>query len=683
VVCVLTILDGSTFVISDDIGDVAVGAEGVFADDTRMLSRCRLLLDGESPLLLTSRAVDYFSATHYLRNAPSPRIPADTLSVGRERFVGSSVTEHLTLSNESMSELSFNVDLELAADFADIISVKAHDFAFGDPESAPPLPVDRVCASIDGGTFALEDDEGYRTTIRFSQPPELTPGGARFAVTLPAHARWELTFDVSFGSGLATEPLSRDRTFGTELQHVRESLGVWKLRVPRLETPALDLQRTYERSIADLASLRLKGTEGLGELPAAGMPWFMTVFGRDTLITSLQTLVFGPELAIGALRSLAALQAVEDDPSIDAEPGKILHELRRGKAATSWFPIYYGSIDATPLFLVLLSEVWRWTGDPAIVRELEPAARAALTWIDEYGDRDGDGFVEYERRAPHGLANQSWKDSGDSQRFRDGRLASTPIAPAEVQGYAYDARLRAAELADRVWDDPDLAIRLRANAAALRERFDEAFWVEERETYALALDGDKQPVDSLCSNLGHLLWSGIVPANRVGNVAAALAGPELWTGWGVRTMGAAEAAYNPLSYHNGTVWPHDTALAAWGLDRAGYTDLAQLFSLSLIEAAASLDYSLPEVFAGYERVKTAFPVAYPTAARPQAWAAGAPVLCLTLLLGLRPDPAAGTLVTSTTRAPNWLEGTRLEGIRAVGRVWSAEVRNGTIVVDET
>ena len=346
---------------------------------------------------------------------------------------------------------------------------------------------------------------------------------------------------------------------------MRESLGAWKLRVPRLETPALELQHVYERSIADLASLRLKGIEGIGELPAAGMPWFMTVFGRDTLITSLQTLVFGPELAIGALRSLAALQAVEDDPAIDAEPGKILHELRRGKAATSWFPIYYGSVDSTPLFLVLLSEVWRWTGDAAIVKELEPAARAALAWIDDYGDRDGDGFVEYERRAPHGLANQSWKDSGDSQRFRDGRLAATPIAPAEVQGYAYDARIRAAELADRVWDDPDLAIRLRESAGALRDRFNEAFWVEDRGTYALALDGDKQRVDSLCSNLGHLLWSGIVPASRIDQVAAALAGPELWTGWGVRTMGSAEAAYNPLSYHNGTVWPHDTAIAAWGL----------------------------------------------------------------------------------------------------------------------
>ena len=678
----LTILDGSTFVVSDDIGDVGGGAEGVFADDTRMLSRCRLLLDGESPLLLTSRAVDYFSATHYLRNAPTPRIPADALSVGRERFVGSSVTEHLTLSNESMSELSFDVDLELAADFADIISVKAHDFAFGDPESAPPLPADRVCALIEGSTFALEDDEGYRTTIRFSRPPELTPAGARFAVTLPAHARWELTFDVTFGPGFATEPMSRDRTFGTELQHVRESLGVWKLRVPRLETPALDLQRTYERSIADLASLRLKGTEGLGELPAAGMPWFMTVFGRDTLITSLQTLVFGPELAIGALRSLAALQAAEDDPSIDAEPGKILHELRRGKAATSWFPIYYGSIDSTPLFLVLLSEVWRWTGDAAIVKELEPAARAALTWIDDYGDRDGDGFVEYERRAPHGLANQSWKDSGDSQRFRDGRLASTPIAPAEVQGYVYDARIRAAELADHVWDDPDLAIRLRESAATLRDRFDEAFWVKDRETYALALDGDKQRVDSLCSNLGHLLWSGIVPAHRIGNVAAALAGPELWTGWGVRTMGAAEAAYNPLSYHNGTVWPHDTALAAWGLERSGHAGLTQLFSLSLIEAAASLDYSLPEVFAGYERVKTAFPVAYPTAARPQAWAAGTPVLLLHLLLGLRPDPGTKALVSVAPQdLPAWLGTLTLSGVRAFDRSWDVRLENGHIDVD--
>ena len=364
-------------------------------------------------------------------------------------------------------------------------------------------------------------------------------------------------------------------------------------------------------------------------------------------------------------------------------PGKILHELRRGKAATTWFPLYYGSVDATPLFLILLSEVWRWTGDAEIVRELEPAARAANKWIDDYGDRDGDGFVEYERRAAHGLANQSWKDSGDSQRFRDGRIAETPIAPVEVQGYVYDARLRTAELAERVWDDPTLASRLREQADHLRARFDECFWIEERQIFALALDRNKNRVDALCSNLGHLLWSGIVLPHRLPQIAAELVGPDLWSGWGVRTMGAAEAAYNPLSYHNGTVWPHDTALAAWGLARSGYTDLAHLFARSLIEAAATLDYALPEVFAGYARSETAFPVAYPTAAKPQAWAAGAPVLCLTLLLGLRPDPLSGALVTSTPEAaPDWLEGSRLDGVRALGRTWTVEVRNGTIAVNE-
>jgi len=325
--------------------------------------------------------------------------------------------------------------------------------------------------------------------------------------------------------------------------------------------------------------------------------------------------------------------------------------------------------------------LWRWTGDAAIVREFESAARAAITWVDEYGDRDGDGFVEYERRAEHGLENQSWKDSGDSQRFRDGRFAETPIAPVEVQGYVYDARLRTAELAEHVWHDPEFAARLRDQAAALRVRFDEAFWLEERQVYALALDRNKDKVDSLCSNLGHLLWSGIVPARRLRQIASALSGPDLWSGWGVRTMGAREAAYNPLSYHNGTVWPHDTAIAAWGLARAGFTDLAHQFGRSLIEAAATLDYSLPEVFAGYSRSETAFPVSYPTAAKPQAWAAGAPVLCLTLLLGLQPDPIAGVLA-STTPGPDWLEGTRLDGVRALGRVWTIEVKNGQIAVDE-
>ena len=679
----LTILEGSTFCVCDDIGDVGGAAEGVFADDTRMLSKCRLLLDGARPLLLTSRAVDYFSATHYLRNAPTARIPADTVSVSRERFIGETVTEHIIVSNEGMRALAFELDLELAADFADILSVKAHDFAFGDPLTAPQLPAEVTGSPSGPLTLRITDTEGYSTAIRFSREPERSDVGVRFSLSLASHEKWELTFEIAFGSEPPERPLSRDLTFGTELQRVRAALAAWKLRVPQLRTPAFDLQRAYERSIADLASLRLRGIEGIGDLPAAGMPWFMTVFGRDTLVTSLQTLVFGPELAGGALRALAALQAHEDDPSIDAEPGKILHELRRGKAAQTWFPIYYGSIDATPLFLVLLSELWRWTADAAVVRDLEQPARDALAWIDDYGDRDGDGFVEYERRASRGLANQSWKDSGDSQRFHDGRLALPPIAPAEVQGYVYDARRRSAELAREVWNDLELADRLDASADRLRRRFDEMFWLDERGCYALALDRDKQPVDSLCSNIGHLLWSDIVQPERRAVVASDLVGEELWSGWGVRTMGAREAAYNPLSYHNGTVWPHDTALGAWGLARAGFTERAHLLARNLIEAAQFFDYSLPEVFAGFARTETAFPVAYPTAARPQAWAAGAPVLCLSLLLGLRPDAAAGRLTAESSEPTlQWLAGTRLDGVRALGKSWNVEVRTSGIEVDQ-
>jgi glycogen debranching enzyme len=411
------------------------------------------------------------------------------------------------------------------------------------------------------------------------------------------------------------------------------------------------------------------------------MPWFMTVFGRDTLITSLQTMLLGPELAIASLDELAALQAREDDASIDAEPGKILHELRRGRAAETWFGTYYGTVDATPLFLVLLSEAWRWTDDAELVQRLREPALAALGWIDAYGDRDADGFVEYERRTPRGLDNQSWKDSGDSQRFHNGAFARTPIAPAEVQGYVYDAKVRLAELARAVWDDSALAERLEAEAAALRFRFDEQYWVDERGGYyALALDAEKRPVDSLCSNLGHLLWSGIVPPHRVETIATRLLGDELWSGWGIRTMSTGDGAYNPLSYHNGTVWPHDTSLGAWGLSRAGHTEDVWRIAGALLEAARFFDWSLPEVFAGYRRGDTPFPIAYPTAARPQAWAAGTPVLLLRLLLGLEPDPVTRELRTTAAAAPEWLEGLELQGVRALGRSWDVAVVDGSVTV---
>jgi glycogen debranching enzyme len=409
------------------------------------------------------------------------------------------------------------------------------------------------------------------------------------------------------------------------------------------------------------------------------MPWFMTVFGRDTLITSLQTLLLGSELARGALDTLAELQAKEDDASIDAEPGKIVHEVRRAKAARRWFDRYYGTVDATPLYLVLLSEVWRWTDDPSIVRSLREPAVLALEWIDRYGDRDGDGFVEFQRRSNRGLAVQSWKDSGDSQRFMDGRLAEPPIAPCEVQGYVYDAKRRMAEIAREAWRDRALADRLDSEAAALRERFNDVFWVDARGGYyALALDGDKRPVDSMCSNMGHLLWSGIVPDERVDAVVDALMAEPLWSGWGVRTMSTGDAAYNPLSYHNGTVWPHDNSLIASGLARYGRNEEAQQIVQSMIAASMHFQHQLPEVFAGLPRAETPFPIAYPTAARPQAWAAGTPVLALQVLLGLRPDRRRQVLVSDAGELPSWAGSLRLSGVRAFDKSWDVRVRHGKV-----
>jgi glycogen debranching enzyme len=330
---------------------------------------------------------------------------------------------------------------------------------------------------------------------------------------------------------------------------------------------------------------------------------------------------------------------------------------------------------------VLLSEVWRWSGDAELARRFREPALAALAWIDVYGDRDGDGFVEYERRS-HGLENQSWKDSGDSQRFHDGRVAEPPIAPVEVQGYVYDAKRRLAEVAREAWGDRELAERLEREAAELRARFDEAFWVAERGGYyALALDGNKERVDALCSNIGHLLWSGIVPEERVDAVADALMRDELWSGWGIRTMSTKDAAYSPLGYHTGTVWPHDTALAAWGLARYGRWDEARRVAVALLEAAGHFGWSLPEAFAGFDRTETPFPIAYPTAARPQAWAAGTPLLLLRLLLGLEPVTAERRL--GTLRGAKPLDGVELslEGVRALGRSWDVSWSRGSTRVE--
>jgi glycogen debranching enzyme len=678
---VLTILEGSTFCICDDLGDVAGETGGLYADDTRRLSRLALTVNGRRPLLLSSGQVEYFSAAFYLRNPIAAGLDHDVLSIVRSRFVGDAMQDRISISNESMEPQRFEVGLELACDFADIFTVKDHDFTLGDPEHAQPLPAPLPASWVDGGSsvsFAEGDDS---TVVRFSEEPRHDGGSCSWEVELAPRERWELVVDVLLrvdGDGRVRP----EQHFGEELTHVRDSLAAWQLRVPQVRSSWNGLTETFQRSVSDLASLRMGAGGDLGKLPAAGMPWFMTVFGRDTIVTCLQTLLFGPELARTALRVLAALQAREDDPSRDAEPGKIVHEVRRGKAAKRWFDRYYGTVDATPLFLVLLSEVWRWTDDSALALELREPALAALRWIDESGDRDGDGFVEFERRAPHGLEVQSWKDSADSQRFHDGRIAEAPISPCEVQGYVYDAKVRLAEIAREAWRDRALADRLEREAAVLKARFDEAFWVDERGGfYALALDRDKRRVDSLTSNIGHLLWSGIVPAARVDAIVDRLLSEPLWSGWGVRTMSAGDAGFNPLSYHNGTVWPHDNSLIAWGLAREGRWAECRRIVRRLLDAAGHFGFQLPEVFAGLERSETPFPIAYPTAARPQAWAAGAPVLLLQLLLGIEPDREHHQLESRAPELPSWASDVRVSGVRAFGRHWDVRVLDGEVEIE--
>jgi glycogen debranching enzyme len=674
----VTVLDGSTFVICDRRGDLdaVAAASGLFAADTRFLSRLVLTVDGErgEPVSLEQAAPHV--ADFELRGPGG-------LAVRRELFVGRGLEESITVENVSAHELESVIALELASDFADIHAVKRVEDAGarGTPQVAPSRPE----RWEDAATLEFAD-EGFpaRTLVHLAPAPDEQEGEiARFRLRLAPGARWRLL--VAVQCVLNGRPPLEGDAFEQRLREDRRdrdnSLGAWWRSVPRLRAPGdAVLERTWTRSLADLAALRLRWT-GSGLLPAAGLPWFMTLFGRDTLIAAFQTIPLGPESAAAALRALAETQSDVDDPERDAEPGKIVHEIRRGKTALVWADRYYGTIDATPLFLVLLSELWRWSGDDEIVRELEGAARRALAWIDGPGDRDGDGFVEYQRRSTHGLDNQNWKDSHNSMVFRDGSIAHPPIAPVEAQGYVYDAKLRTAELARRIWGDEETAAQLERQAAALRERFDAAFWLPELGWYALGLDGEKRPIDALASNMGHLLWSGIVPPERIASVAERLISPPLWSGWGVRTLAADEIAFDPLEYHNGTVWPHDNSLIAFGLARSGCAQEAHLLARALLDCAPFFDHRLPELFAGFERSADAPPGIVPTSASPQAWAAGTPVLLLRALLGLEPDPAARVLAVSADAVPAWAEGLTLAGVPAFGRRWTVRVAGGVARVE--
>jgi len=682
---VLTILEGATFCVCDDTGDIDDALAGFFARDTRFLSVLRLTVDGKKPLLLNGRRVENYSALIFLRNEITETLGPDELLVRRERFVGGHLHERVVLQNVARRAVHVRLQIALAADFADVLSVKEHDIVHGHPDRAPTFPPAQLPQRGRApDRLVIRAAEGdLQTEIAANRTLELADDGSiSFDVTLPHAAEWALDLTVDPSAEDAGAPAAPIHRFGEERARTADALRSWQLSVPTVQTPDAALERAFQRSITDLAALRMTVDDtDHARLPAAGVPWFMTIFGRDTLITCLQTLVLGADLARTALRALARLQATEDDPDLDQEPGKIIHELRRGRAAQVWFARYYGTVDATPLFLVLLSEVWRWTGDDSLVEELRPAALAALRWIDESGDLDGDGFVEFERRSQHGLEVQSWKDSWDSQRFANGSIAEPPIAPCEVQGYVFDAKTRLAEIALVVWRDRDLAAQLEHEATILARRFDEAFWLPDVRCYALALDGDKRQVDSVCSNVGQLLWSGIVPPHRAEAVADQLFADGLWSGWGVRTMSRHAAGYGPLAYHNGSVWPHDNSLIAWGLARYGRHGEARRIARALLDAATGFDHALPEVFAGLPRSETPFPVPYPTASRPQAWAAAAPILLLRVVLGLEPDRTRATLVSrNEDLLPSWLEGTVVEGIPAFDTTWDAVVEGGHVTV---
>jgi glycogen debranching enzyme len=634
----LSVLDGSTFVLGDRLGDVRpdVGREhGFFSEDTRFISRWVLRL-GDTPLqLLSLNQSAHFDAQFFLTPAVGPE-EEPPCSIVRHRLVGDVWMERLIVTNHLHETSRLHLALEVDTDFADLFEVK--DGRVAAREVTCDHDSSYLTLSYATGAFRRS------VTVTASSPAVVTRHGFAFTLDLAHGEQWSVDFAVSPHAAQPGATFARRAPRGglEGQQKARYAdLETWLAEAPALEASDPALTRTYRASLSDLGALRMRpDLDEHPTLPAAGLPWFMALFGRDSLITSLQALPYLPGLAATTLRVLAARQAQERDDFQEQEPGKILHELRFGEL--TWrrerpHSPYFGSADATPLFLILLDEYHLWSGDDSLVRELEPNARAALTWIADSGDRDGDGYVEYERRnAATGLVNQCWKDSWDSIQFADGQLAQGPIATCEIQGYVYDAQRRSARLAREVWGDDALAQRLEKRAGDLRDGFRRDFWVRERGCYALALDGNKRQVDSLTSNVGHLLWSGILDDRDAAITAEQLLGDELYSGWGVRTLATREAAYNPLGYHTGTVWPHDNSLIVAGLARYGHHEAAATIAGAILAAAPYFEHRLPEVFAGFPRRLTSVPVAFPTASRPQAWAAGAPLLLLTTLLGLRP-----------------------------------------------
>ena len=557
-------------------------------------------------------------------------------SVIRRRSLGNGFREELSILNHADEPANLTVRIEAASDFCDLFEVK--DALKKKGEYSRQVEDGRLVLEYRRETFVR------RTVISSTEPCRIDHDGLMFDIQVEPHGSWTTNLEVAISvSGDSPEEKASMLSWAAlrPLSDLAPDLKRWLDRAPRLECEWDPLRTSYRRSLVDLAALRFSPISAAGRsLPAAGLPWFMTMFGRDSIFTSLQVLPFTQELAATTLSELGLRQGTRFDDFRDEDPGRILHEIRYGEmTAFKERPHspYYGCADATPLYVVLLDEYERWTGDVDLVRELEYEARAALTWIDAYADLQGNGYVAYQRRNEEtGLENQCWKDSWDSISYHDGRLPGFPRATCELQGYAYDAKMRGARLARLVWGDEAFADRLEEQAADLKRRFNQDFWVEDREFFAIALDADGKQVDSLTSNNGHLLWSGIVEDSKAEIVVRHLLGERLFSGWGIRTMAVGEGRYNPIGYHVGTVWPFDNSFIAWGLRRYGFKDEAAAVAAGILEAAQFFEGQLPEAFGGYPREMTKYPVQYPTACSPQAWSTGTPLLLLRTMLGLEP-----------------------------------------------
>ncbi|MGW4111410.1 amylo-alpha-1,6-glucosidase [Actinosynnema sp. NPDC004786] len=665
----VTLVHGTSFCVCGSDGNIdGAAAQGVFFQDTRIVSGWSLRVDGGSVEHITTVTRDPFRMTFVGRGRSRSHDAESTLLVRRERYVGEGMREDITLRNFGREAVAHVVTVHVEADFADLFEVKEGRVRQRGRQECDVEPEElRITRWWDGR------NQGVRVR---ADGADYSPCALTFRIVIPPKEAWSTRVTVEpVRDGHATESMfPRERP-------IEESVPVVRARRWRREAPVLrytgkpSLAATLQRSRQDLGALRIFDPDRPSDTAvAAGAPWFMTLFGRDSILASLMSLPIDPNLALGTVRTLAHHQGTRVDPDSEEEPGRILHEMRFGPDASLALGggnVYYGTADATPLFVVLLGELTRWGIDRDQVAAMIPHVDRALAWIDEYGDRDGDGFVEYRRATPRGLVNQGWKDSWDGVNFADGRIAEGPIALCEVQGYVHAAYLARSCLCED-FGDREGARYWRERAARLRARFDESFWLPDRGHYAIALDGDKRPVDALTSNIGHCLWSGIVADDKAERVADALLGPDMFTGWGVRTLSAAMGAYNPMSYHNGSVWPHDNALVVHGLMRYGFVEHARRVATAVLDAAEAFGGRLPELLCGFDRAEYPDPIPYPTSCSPQAWASATPVHLLRVLLRIEPY-APHRKVWLAPVLPEAFEPLALDGVPMMGVRVSLEI----------